>query len=182
MGVGVASAQKGKEQRKQQPVKVRIECNNLTTGESGRHISASTGDEVQIKLRIENRSGLAQAAVVNVSGGIPGCTVDETVTEFFELGQTKRESVQDVVPADQSGTLLIFASALMTKTGDSQAWDASVQFNLSAKSHAPRSPGLLGRIFARMMVRSLLTLSSDSSESSDKAAAVSMSQLKELYR
>jgi hypothetical protein len=175
LGVHEASAQKGKEQRKEQPVKVRIISENLTTGEIGRHISASAGDEVRITLRVDNRSGEAQDAEVHIFGGVPGNWYDDTIIEGFAAGQRKEGSFSGFVPADESGTLLVNASVLMTKSNDFAEWDGSVDFNLAGKAEAP-SPSILHQIFARMMFRSLLSLSSDGTSS------VSMSELKELYR
>ncbi|UCE03497.1 MAG: hypothetical protein JSW67_04710 [Candidatus Latescibacterota bacterium] len=185
MGVGVASAQKGKERRKEQPVKVRIECTNLTTGEIGRHISASTGDSVSITLRVDNRSGLSQQAVVAVHGEVPewAITYDEEVVEFFAAGERKTATVSGTVPgAPIDPVLLIDVSVMMTKSEDIGEWDASVTFGppLKVQSQSRSGVGLFHRIFARAVFRSLLALSSDGD--SDDAASVSISEFKGLYR
>jgi hypothetical protein len=183
MGVGVASAQKGKERRKEQPVKVRIECTNLTTGEIGRYITASTGDEVSITLRVDNRSGLSQQAVVSVHGEVPewAITFDEEVVEFFQAGERKSATVSGIVPgAPVDPVLLIDVSVLMTKSGDIGEWDASVTFGPPLKVESRSRSSLFHRIFARAVFRSLLALSSDGD--SDDAASVSISEFKGLYR
>lgn len=181
MGVHEASAQKGKEDRKQHPVKVRLSCTNLTTGYEDRNITAVTGDEVEIALKVDNRSGLAQQAVVTVHGEVPewGITYETTVVEFFAAGEQKRASVRGFVPgAPVDPVLLIDVSVEMTVTGDESSWDASVTFGPASKATAKAESTFLQRAFIRMMVRSLLTFS----DGSDEPATVNMTDLKVLYR
>ena len=184
LGVHEASAQKGKEDRKQHPVKVRLECFNLTTGQQDRNITAVVGDSVKIRLRIDNRSGEAQQALVTVHGEVPewGITYDTTVIEYFEAGQQKEASVSGIVPgAPVDPRLLVNVSVLMTQTGDASEWDASVTFGPAYKAGAEGKGAVspFHRAFMRMMFKSLLTLTDSGS---DEPATVNMTEFKELYR
>ena len=176
LGVHEASAQKGKDKRNPVPLRVKLLAHNLTSGESGKNISAAAGDMVRIDLRIDNRSGEAQNAVVHVVGGIPGCMIDQTVTEFFELSQRKEASVEGVVPEGESGVLTVDVSVLLPKTSDTKSADASVAFGGALKGTAPSSGGLLHRLLLQAVVRSLVTLK----PSPD--VPLSISEFKELYR
>jgi hypothetical protein len=179
LGVPQASAQKGKDKRKQIPIKMVLQCTNLTTGQVGRNITAVAGDEVSITLRVENRSGEAQNAVVHVVGGIPGDMIDETVVEFFELGQQKSETVSGIVPEDQSGVLTVDVTVDLPKTGDTADISGSVAFNTQLKGQAPTSPTFIQRVFAKLMVHALLDLEDDGSSQPETA---NISEIKALYR
>lgn len=178
LGVPQAWAQKGKEKRKHNPLKIVLAAENLTTHKRGTSITASAGDEVVITLEVSNFTGTAQTAVVDVLGGIPGCMIHEVVNEYFEAGQTKSASYSGIVPADQSGVLTVDVSVLMPKTSDTGAVSADVAFNMVQKNQAPSSSRFFERAFAKMLVHALVTLD-------DGAAAPStanMSEMKSLYR
>jgi len=179
LGVHEASAQKGKEKRNPgNPLRVKILVTNLTTGESGRNISASSGDQVSIRLRVDNRTGDSQTAVVSINGGVPDCMFAQAINEFFASGEGKEETVVGVVPEGASGLFTVDVSVLMTKTNDVKADNGSVALSGTLKGNAPHG-GLFQRVFARMIVRSLLQLNDDGATD---AAAVDMSQVKALYR
>ncbi len=176
LGVHEASAQKGKDRRNPNPIRVQLTATNLTTGESGKNISASAGDEVSISLRVDNRSGEAQNAVVHVVGGIPGCMIDQTVVEFFELSQRKEAEVVGVVPEGESGVLTVDVTVSLPKTSDVVSASGSVAFGGLLKVAAPPNGDLLRRLLLQAVVRSLVTLNDDGQ------APVSISEFKELYR
>lgn len=177
LGVHEASAQKGKDKRNSgNPLRVTLTAFNVTTGQEDKNIMASAGDEVAIRLRVENRTGEAQNAVVHVVGGIPGCMIDQTVVEFFELGQKKEAIVTGIVPADQSGLLTVDVDVFMPKTADTKATNGSVAFNSSLKGTAPANGGMMHRFLVQAMVRSLVNLQSKPDVS------LSISELKDLYR
>jgi len=180
MGVHEASAQKGKEKRNPgNPLRVKLQVTNVTTGEVGRNVTASGGDEISIRLRVENRTGDDQIGVVSINGGIPGCMFIQDINEYFLSGEKKEETVGGLVPEGESGLFTVDVSVLMTKTNDVAADNASVAYGGLLKGDAPQHAGLLQRIFARMVVRSLLQLDDDGTTD---AASVNMSQLKQLYR
>ena len=180
LGVPEASAQKGKEKRKHFPIKMSLTAKNLTTNKSGSSITASAGDEVMITLEVSNYSGEGQTAVVQIDGGVPGNTYSDTVYEYFDPAQTKSASVSGVVPANESGTLVVDVSVLMPKTNDTATRNASVGFNLPGKDVAPADGGrFFERAFARMLVKALIAL--DDGVSND-TQSVDMTEIKELYR
>ncbi len=182
MGVHVASAAKGKgpqNRHPNKPIQIVLEANNLTTGESGRDISASAGDEVCIKLKVRNRTGEAQDLLVNVTGGIPGCPVDVVQVEAFNSGEFKEEEVCGVVPEGESGVLDIDVDVLSLSTLDADMLSGSVTFGGGMLKGSEVRGGIFHQIFARMIARQIVQLSDDGTN--DKTS-VSITELKSLYR
>lgn len=181
MGVHEASAQKGKEKRNPgNPLRVKISIENLTTLEAGKNITASGGDEVSIRLRVENRTGQDQIAAVHVVGGVPGCMFDQVINEAFLSGEKKEETVVGFVPEGESGLFTVDVHVTMPKTGDVQADGGTVAFGGMLKGAEPSHGGSLWqRLFSRMVVRQLVQLDD---APSNVTTTTDMSDFKQLFR
>lgn len=180
MGVHEASAQKGKEKRNPgNPLRVKITIENLTTMESGKEIMASGGDEVSIRLRVENRTGEAQTASIHIVGGVPGCMYDETILEAFLSGEKKEQTVVGTVPEGESGLFTVDVDVLMPKTADMQSDGGTVAFGGMLKGAEPSHASMWQRLFGRLVVRRLIQLDGDGTNAT---AATDMSSVKQLFR
>ena len=158
---------------------VVLQVENKTTGEIGMSVSAAAGDVVRLTLSITN-NGPRQDVDVHVVGGIPGCIVEVTQTKNFPSGRMRTKKLQRRVPAGHSGTFFVDVNAVGRVDGSAGSASATVDLGpLKVASGEPApAPGLLQRIFVRMIANGLL----EGVTSDPGSAQQTFGGVKSLYR
>ncbi len=157
-------------------VDVVLEVTNRTTGEVGTDISAAPGDRVSIQLFVTN-NGEKQEIEIEVIGGVPGCIVEVEDEKNFAAGQRRQRRVQGQVPDGQTGTFFVDVTATAEDGAEGTA-SATVQLGMAKVSGASQGPGMLRRIFVRMIANSLL----EGLMADDGPALSTFGQVKHLFR
>ena len=183
LGASLASAE-GMEETPpgKQPLRVELQIVNLTTGESGHSVMASTGDEIQFKARVKsNRPETVDVECV-LDAGIPGCMIQEVENITLSKGKQVKETVFGTVPAEESG-LLVIDLVCTSSAGDVASDHAEMAFNLDGKAEGEAHGGR-GGIWQQILVRTLANslLAGLASDGDDPVANTSISRVKNIYR
>ena len=185
LGASIASAQSGMEQKTppgKEPLRVELHISNVTTGEGGKSVTASAGDEVTFKLRVKNN--LMQTVSVDcvLDAGIPGCMIQEMETVTLSKGKQAKEIVMGTVPVEESGILVIDVQCT-SSVGDVRSDHAELAFNLDGKATGEAHGGRAG-IWQQILVRTLANamLAGLAADGDQPVAETSMSRVKNIYR
>lgn len=162
------------------PLRVELHISNNTTGEGGKAVTASAGDEITFKLRVKNNRFATADVEVVLDAGIPGCMIQEVQVVTLEAHKQAKEIVIGTVPADESGLLQIDVTAT-SSLGDVESDHAELAFNLGGKAAGEGHGGRAG-IWQQILVRTLAKAMLAGLASDEPVAETSISRFKNIYR